>query len=200
MESQQNANAVGDRVRFAGLPPAGCISESPPRVGGRLEGGAPSRRPPAAGSRRSCVITCMKSERESRIPVLVWALEAKGNCVAARRGGEQPAANLWAGTKVNSIRHHHWASLRAKGEACGCRSRSTPLTGHIRLGVCSVVVWLELADRDGFIRKIRELPGQDGVHDTVTGSEEPPGRSQSTHSSVEAGNDRGAKGCRKMKT
>jgi hypothetical protein len=49
------------------------------------------------------------------------------------------------------------------------------------------------------MRKIRELPGQDGVHDTVIGSEEPPGRSQSTHSSVEAGNDRGAKGCRKVK-
>jgi hypothetical protein len=60
-------------------------------------------------------------------------------------------------------------------------------------------MWLELADREGSIRKIRELTGQDGVHDTVKGSEEPPGSSQSTHSSGEAGNDRGAKGCRKVK-
>ena len=141
----------------------------------------------------------MKSERESRIPLLVWAAEAKGNCVAVRRGREQPAANLWAGTKVNSIRRHHWASLLAKGEACDPWSRSPPLTGHARLGVGSVVMWLELADREGSIRKIRELTGQDGVHDTVKGSEEPPGSSQSTHSSGEAGNDRGAKGCRKVK-
>ena len=141
----------------------------------------------------------MKSERESRIPLLVWAAEAKGNCVAARRGGEQPAANLWAGTKVNSIRRHHWASLLAKGEACDPWSRSTPLTGHARLGVGSVVVWLELADREGFIRKIRELPGQDAVVDSDVGPKQWPGRSQSTHSSDEAGNDRGAKECRVVK-
>ena len=140
----------------------------------------------------------MKSERESRIPLLIWAAEAKGNCVAARRGGEQPAANLWAGTKVNSIRRHHWASLLAKGEACDLWSRSTPLTGHIRLGVCSVVVWLELADREGLIRKIRELSENRTVF-MAKGPEEPTGSSQSTHSSGEAGNDRGAKGCREVK-
>ena len=142
----------------------------------------------------------MKSERESRIPLLVWAAEAKGNCVAARRGGKQPDANLWAGTKVNSIRRHHWASLLGKGEACDPWSRNPPLTGHIRLGVGAELGWLELADREGFMRTIRELSGQDGVHDSMGGSEEPPGSSQSTHSSEEAGNDRGAKGCRKVKT
>ena len=140
----------------------------------------------------------MKSERDSRIPLLVWAAEAKGNCVAVRRGGEQPEANLWAGTKVNSIRRHHWASLLGKGEACDCRSRSTPLTGHIRLGVWSVMVWLELADREGFVRTIREL-SEDRTVFMVARPEEPPGSSQSTHSSGEAGNDRGAKGCRKVK-
>jgi hypothetical protein len=142
----------------------------------------------------------MKSERESRIPLLVWAAEAKGNCVAARRGGEQPAANLWAGTKVNSIRRQHWASLLEKGEACDPWSRNPPLTGHIRLGVGSVLVWLELADREGFMRKIRELPGQDAVQNSAVRGKPWPGRSQSTHSSVEAGNDRGAKGCREVKT
>ena len=141
----------------------------------------------------------MKSERESRNPVLIWASAAKGNCVVARRGGEQPGADLWAGTKVNSIRRLDWASLLGKGEACGDRPRTTPLTGHIRLGVSSVHAWLELADREGYMRTMRELPGQDGVQGPLDGSEEPPGRSQSTHSSEEAGNDRGAKGCRKVK-
>jgi len=140
----------------------------------------------------------MKSERESRIPLLVWAAEAKGNCVAARRGGEQPGANLWAGTKVNSIRRHHWASLLGKGEACDPWSRNTPLTGHIKLGVGSVMVWLELADREGLIRKIRELSENRTVF-MVARPEELAGSSQSTHSSGEAGNDRGAKGCRKVK-
>jgi hypothetical protein len=146
-----------------------------------------------------CVIPGMKSERESRIPVLVWAPAAKGNCVAARRGGEQPGADLWAGTKVNSIRRVDWASLLAKGEACGHWPRTAPLTGHIRLGVSWVQAWLERADREGFMRTMRELPGQDGVHDPASGSEEPPGSSQSARSSDETGSDRGAKERRKVK-
>lgn len=141
----------------------------------------------------------MKSERESRIPMLVWASEAKGNCAAARRGGEQPAANLWAGTKVNSIRRHRWASLLGKGEACNPWWRIAPLTGHARLGVRLAMAWLELADGEGFIRKIRELTGQDGAKNSDVGSKQRPGSSQSAHSSDEAGNDRGAKGCRKVK-
>jgi hypothetical protein len=61
------------------------------------------------------------------------------------------------------------------------------------------MVWLELADREGLIRTIRELSENRTVF-MVKGPEEPAGSSQSTHSSVEAGNDRGAKGCRKVKT
>ena len=41
-----------------------------------------------------------------------------------------------------------------------------------------------------------DLSGTSGVHGRKP--EEPPGRSQSIHSSWEAGNDRGAKGCRKV--
>ncbi len=130
--------------------------------------------------------------------MLVWTSEAKGNCVAVRRGGKQPAANLWGGTKVNSIRRHHRASLLGKGEACERWSRNPPLTGHAKLGVGAVMVWLELADREGFIRKIREL-SEDRTVFMVARPEEPPGSSQSTHSSGEAGNVRGAKGCRKVK-
>ena len=57
---------------------------------------------------------------------------------------------------------------------------------------------MELADREGFMRKIRELSENRTVF-MVAGPEEPAGSSQSTHSSDEAGNDRGAKGCRKVK-
>ena len=41
----------------------------------------------------------------------------KGNCVAARRGGEQPETEGWSRTEVNSIRHANRASLLGKGEA-----------------------------------------------------------------------------------
>ena len=43
---------------------------------------------------------------------------AKGNCVAARRGGEQPEADLRSQTKVNPIRFITAASLLGNGEAC----------------------------------------------------------------------------------
>ena len=42
-----------------------------------------------------------------------------------------------------------------------------------------------------------DLPGLSGVHGPRR-PEEPPGRSQSVRSSAEAGNDRGAKGRRKV--
>jgi len=58
---------------------------------------------------------------------------------------------------------------------------------------------LELADREGFIRTIREL-SEDRTVFMARWPEESADSSQSTHSSVEAGNDRGAKGCRKEKT
>jgi hypothetical protein len=61
------------------------------------------------------------------------------------------------------------------------------------------MVWLELADREGLIRTIRELSENRTVF-MARWPEEPAGSSQSTHSSDEAGNDRGAKGCRKVKT
>jgi len=47
----------------------------------------------------------------------VWLLVAEGNCVVARRGGEQPEANDSSVTQVNSIRPVALASLLGKGEA-----------------------------------------------------------------------------------
>ena len=46
----------------------------------------------------------------------VWPLVAEGNCVAVRRGGEQPEANESSATQVNSIRPVIATSLRVKGE------------------------------------------------------------------------------------
>ena len=42
------------------------------------------------------------------------------------RGGEQPEAEGWSQTEVNSIRRTNWASLLGKGEAC--RERGEPVT------------------------------------------------------------------------
>ena len=44
---------------------------------------------------------------------------AGGNCVVARRGGEQPEAEAQTRTKVKPIRLVTVASLRINGEACG---------------------------------------------------------------------------------
>jgi hypothetical protein len=61
----------------------------------------------------------MNSESESLIPRADRERGAvEGNCVAARRGGEQPEAEGWSRTKVNSIRQVRRASLLGKGEAC----------------------------------------------------------------------------------
>jgi hypothetical protein len=47
----------------------------------------------------------------------VWPFVAEGNCVAARRGGEQPEAKVSSVTIVNSIRPVVLASPLGKGEA-----------------------------------------------------------------------------------
>lgn len=61
----------------------------------------------------------------------------------------------------------------------------------------SALGWLGQAGREGGMGTMRELPVRRTVFMT-TGSEEPGGSSQSNHSSDEAGNDRGAKGGRKV--
>jgi hypothetical protein len=45
-----------------------------------------------------------------------WHSVTNGNCVAVRRGGEQPEVNDQSVTQVNSIRPTVVASLLAKGE------------------------------------------------------------------------------------
>jgi hypothetical protein len=50
----------------------------------------------------------------------------EGNCVAARRGGEQPEVNDQSATRVNSIRPSRAASLPTNGEAQTGASRVPP--------------------------------------------------------------------------
>jgi hypothetical protein len=58
--------------------------------------------------------------RTSRVKVPAgefWPSVTEGNCVAARRGGEQPEVNDQSATQVNSIRPVVVASLLGNGEA-----------------------------------------------------------------------------------
>jgi hypothetical protein len=72
----------------------------------------------------------MKSTGESPSPPETsYGRAAEGNCVVARRGGEQPEADLRSQTKVNPIRPSTAASLLGYGEACrmsGDRSAPHP--------------------------------------------------------------------------
>ena len=71
------------------------------------------------GRVRSCECTYMKSTSESLShPETSNGKAAGGNCVVARRGGEQPEADVRSQTRVNPIRFTTAASLRANGEAC----------------------------------------------------------------------------------
>ena len=77
-----------------------------------------------------CERTYMKSTSESLSPPGTSnGRAAGGNCVAVRRGGEQPEADPRSQTKVNPIRFVTVASLLFSGEACrmsGDRSDQHP--------------------------------------------------------------------------
>jgi len=62
----------------------------------------------------------LQLHRISKVKVLVgmfWHSVTEGNCIAARRGGEQLEVNDQSVTQVNSIRPTVVASLLANGEA-----------------------------------------------------------------------------------
>ena len=72
-----------------------------------------------AGCPDQCERTYMKSTGESPShPETSYGRAAEGNCVVARRGGEQPEADLRSQTRVNPIRFTTAASLLVSGEAC----------------------------------------------------------------------------------
>ena len=91
----------------------------------------------------------MKSTSESLShPETSNGKAAGGNCVVARRGGEQPEADLRSQTKVNPVRFTTTASLRAIGEAC-CMSGNCFLPHPSYTGEKRVVVdgWGENAGK-----------------------------------------------------
>jgi hypothetical protein len=87
----------------------------------------------------------------------------EGNCVAARRGGEQPEVNFQSATQVNSIRPCRLASLRIQGEACSGGSRT------LMTLVCESKsdhggrwgVWRRNGQKARHMKQ-RDLPGPDG--------------------------------------
>ena len=83
--------------------------------------------------------------------VLAWHRVAEGNCVAERRGGKQPKANLSSQSsqtrQLNPIRPFGMASLRRKGEALAL-SLPEAITKHDHtIAKDSDGVWDEKAEK-----------------------------------------------------
>ena len=119
---------------------------------------------------------------------------AEGNCVAVRRGGEQPEADSQSTTQVNPFRPTIPASLLANGEACGGQesvglSRSHHASRDEDRGIEGGWGWNE---RKGSWLTTETRDPEDGL---LTGQGS---GSQSAHSSSETANSRGAKERRKV--
>ena len=115
----------------------------------------------------------------------------EGNCVAARRGGEQPETEGWSQTQVNSIRPARRASLLGEGEAC--RESGEPITaqGLSKLEIGRLEGGWSGNDLKGPWAKWRERPGS---------RREGPAAGRAFIVARKPGNPGGAKGRRKMKT
>ena len=139
-----------------------------------------------------CERTYMKSTSESLShPETSYGRAAGGNCVVARRGGEQPEAELRSQTQVNPFRFTTTASLLVSGEAC-CTRGNRFLPHPSSTGEKRVVV-------DGW--------GENAGKVSCGSVEICPGRNPHVRSRAEVravivvtkrGNARGAKGGRKV--
>ena len=138
-----------------------------------------------------------------------WLSVAEGNCVAERRGGEQPEANDQSIIKkmMNSIRPDALASLLAKGEA---RNGSRPGKGttatprpELRRTV-SAVTGVHGVGGDRMVGSWSDMNqgsriGKGTAFMTGRGSEEPcPKGDRAFVVARKRGNARGAKGGRKV--
>ena len=155
---------------------------SPPRSGAR------------GATRPTCVCEDMMTTGESPCPGATCSTrEPEGYCVAARRGGELPKGKDPSQTiismKVNSIRPARWTSLRRKGEVCAHGHTSSPEPPRYAG-----------TGRGGRVVGVGRVRRHHGLNkETRAGARGERRGSQSRHSSWEAGNDRGAKGGRKVK-
>ena len=113
-----------------------------------------------------------------------------GNCVAARRGGEQPETEDWSRTKVNSIRQVQRASLLGKGEACRASGESVPVQGLPKLETGRCKCGWSGNDLKGPWDKWRDRPGC---------QERSPAGVRASIVAKKPGNAGGAKGRRKTK-
>ena len=140
-----------------------------------------------------CVCENMMTTGESPSPgVACSALEPEGYCVAVRRGGELPEGNdsspIVIPMMVNSIRPVRRTSQRSNGEVCVVRHTFSPEIPRYTGTECG-----ERVVGGRRVGSHHELSKE-----THTGARRERSGSQSRHSSSEAGNDRGAKGDRKM--
>jgi hypothetical protein len=122
---------------------------------------------------------------------------AEGNCVSARAGGEQSEAKDQPRTQVNSIRPCPLASCRTGG-VCGAHAPGAPseARGTSHAPSCGITSSKQTWGGGGVFGA--GMVGRlDGVSQDCCPARGWPGRQQSPHSSVETGNDRGAKGGRK---
>lgn len=142
----------------------------------------------------TCVCEDMMTTGASPSPgAACSAREPDGYCVAARRGGELPEGNDPSQTiismKVNSIRPARRTSLRRKGEVCAIRHTASPDIPRYPGTGCG-----------GRVVGVGRVGSHHGISkETRAGARRERRGSQSRHSSEEAGNDRGAKGGRKVK-
>ena len=164
------------------------------------------RRTPCAGRAvmahsSPCADALMKQTSESlSLEATRYLKVAEGYCVSARAGGEQPEAKDQPQTRVNPIRPCSMTSRRTGG-ICGGVTAPAGVPGEVRgaspavshditrsawtdgcCGVCGV----------GMVRMFHKS-NQDRWQLRRGAA-----RRQSPHSSDEAGNDRGAKGDRKV--
>ena len=144
--------------------------------------------------RPTCVCEDMMTTGASPSPgAACSAREPEGYCVAARRGEELPEGKDPSQTvipmKVNSIRPARRTSLRRKGEVGAPGHPSSPDTPRY-----------PGTGRGGRVVGVGRVGRHHGLSkETRAGARRERCGSQSRHSSWEAGNDRGAKGGRKVK-
>ena len=119
------------------------------------------------------------------------------NCVAAMRGGEQRNENDRSVTQAVPEDPRELGSVGVSGRVCEQKTKPAKRVNPGQPGEPrSTHRWLETEWSAVPMTEIRET--RRGQWSSWQGPEEPPGGSQSVRSSVEAGNDRGAKGRRKV--
>jgi len=127
------------------------------------------------------------------------------NCVAAMRGGEQRNENDQSVTQASRVGSRRELDLvGVVGRVCWIKTKPVKRAigqapNRRTAGRSPDDMWMIGDGMDGspLGRNQGDPPGLSGVHGRGR-PEEPPGGSQSVRSGAEAGNDRGAKGRRKV--